>query len=519
MAAIRTVEVDPFFGGFILETLTVGMYGESRNAIREYVQNGFDSIRTAISEHRLLKDGEGLIEIVMHPDGAGLTFRDNGAGLSSENAVDVLTAIGASGKSHKSDAGFRGIGRLAGIVFSSKVTFTTRAAGEDEKTVVVFHADRMRELMSPRRGTRLEARKVMTESVEASIVPVEVGDPPHFFEVRLDGLRDAPVECTEVRALCRFVSQVGPVPYPADFPFRKRLRDMEVRTGIPIEEVRIVVREGKGSPIELRKLYGLDYEVADAGLVQLNDCMLRADDDDRWWLWVGLKEASGSYEDPSVSGLRVRIKNIQIDGTDIFREIFQKAARSNVRFPDWFVGEIFVATGALVPNARRDNFEEDTTWRDVRRDLGSVAKELSSNAYEISNQGQLTLEKLEDKTNDVTEALLAARRGGFRSENRLIEISAEVTKLQKRVASASRNADLPTLSSLQAVGYQLADVKTEAIRALGGGGEAVDVEALELNARDEMLAEVWTILQRGLKPECLAQALKALTEEYGEDFA
>ena len=31
------VAVHPFFGGFVLETLTIGMYGESRNAIREYI--------------------------------------------------------------------------------------------------------------------------------------------------------------------------------------------------------------------------------------------------------------------------------------------------------------------------------------------------------------------------------------------------------------------------------------------------------------------------------------------------
>jgi len=178
-----------------------------------------------------------------------------------------------------------------------------------------------------------------------------------------------------------------------------------------------------------------------------------------------------------------------------------------------------VAAGALVPNARRDNFEEDQAWKEVRRDLGAVAKELSSNAYEISNQGQLTLDKLADKTSEMGEALAAARRGGFRSENRLIEISHEVTKLQKRVASASRDADLPTLASLQALGSELVDVKTEAVRALGGPEQKVDVEEVELKARNAMLAEVWVLLQRGLKPECLAQALKALTNEYGADFA
>ena len=41
------VEFEPYFGGFVLETLTIGMYGEARNAIREYIQNGFDSIQRA----------------------------------------------------------------------------------------------------------------------------------------------------------------------------------------------------------------------------------------------------------------------------------------------------------------------------------------------------------------------------------------------------------------------------------------------------------------------------------------
>ena len=43
MADAKPLKIQPYFGGFVLETLTVGMYGESRNAIREYIQNGFDS--------------------------------------------------------------------------------------------------------------------------------------------------------------------------------------------------------------------------------------------------------------------------------------------------------------------------------------------------------------------------------------------------------------------------------------------------------------------------------------------
>ena len=71
------VHFEPYFGGFILETLTVGMYGEARNAIREYVQNGFDSIQRA-KEIGVLAADEGHIQVTMAADKKSLTIRDDG---------------------------------------------------------------------------------------------------------------------------------------------------------------------------------------------------------------------------------------------------------------------------------------------------------------------------------------------------------------------------------------------------------------------------------------------------------
>ena len=101
----------PYFGGFILETLTVGMYGQARNAIREYIQNGFDSILRA-REIGVLKPDAGQILITMASDKKSLRIRDDGAGLPAKSAVATLTRVGASTKTHTRNAGFRGIGWL-----------------------------------------------------------------------------------------------------------------------------------------------------------------------------------------------------------------------------------------------------------------------------------------------------------------------------------------------------------------------------------------------------------------------
>lgn len=46
----------PYIGSYVLETLTTGMYGQSENALREYVQNSFDSIRQAVRLGMILKE-------------------------------------------------------------------------------------------------------------------------------------------------------------------------------------------------------------------------------------------------------------------------------------------------------------------------------------------------------------------------------------------------------------------------------------------------------------------------------
>ena len=516
MAEDRTLSIEPFFGGFILETLTVGMYGESRNAIREYIQNGFDSIQRAIRDLKSLAPGTGLIEIEMAEDFKSLRIRDNGAGLSTKLAVEALTSIGASGKDYSSDAGFRGIGRLAGIVFSDEVSFRTKAAGEAEQTTVTFSAATMRELMSPSKGSTLSAEMLLKKCVKAMISDAVASDPA-FFEVTLVGFTDAPEECTSVHAMEDFVAQVAPVPYAADFPFQGQIHAYAKAARIPIDEVKVSVRVDDGEPTMITKLYGDGFDVdEEGGRAELTECETLKSDHNFWWAWVGKKSVSGSYVDGRIRGLRVRSKNIQIDGTDVIREIFQKHAKSYVRFPDWYVGEVFIDASALVPNARRDGFEETANWKVVRQELATVCKELGRQAYELSNKGQLTVANLTDKVADARERLESLRRTDFRNTDRTIALSADVTKLQQRVARASKNAEPSVLSSLQAIGSELVDIKTEAVRKVAPPAPVVDTEAIEQAARDGLIRELRTLFETNLGPPCLVIVRNLLREEYGE---
>lgn len=502
------VSFTPYFGGFILETLTVGMYGEARNAIREYIQNGFDAILKA-RETDILGRGAGQILITMAPDKKSLTIRDDGAGISAKSAVATLTRIGASTKKHAQNAGFRGIGRLAGIVFSDRLTFITKAKGERQQTRVVFDAKAMRDAMAPSRGSSASAQELMSAFVRPFQEPSSRLD-DHFFEVRLEGLRDAPNECTSPKAMRDFVSQVAPVPYPTDFPFSQELADAARAAKIPIEEVAITV-VGGGRTVPVHKLYGALYEF-DGGEINLTGCEICVSPTGRWWAWIGKKEESGAYTDARVRGLRVRVRNIQIDGAELFRDIFRDNAKSQIRFQDYFLGEIFMAPTALVPNARRDGFEEDASWRSVRAELGSVAKALGREAYAVSTAGRLSLAAQRESLKKVRADFKALKKAGFADVDKTVALTRTITTNQQRVAKASEAADQPTSAALSAVGSEFADMKLEALRHVGAAAAELDREKVETEARDALMADIMEVLEEGLSPACLIEVRELLAE-------
>ena len=135
----------PHIGAFVLETLTLGMYGEPKHTLREYVQNSFDAVRAA-RQFGYLK-APGQVTVSLRPDRIVIT--DNGLGVRADQAWQTLTSIGASKKERQHEAGFRGIGRLAGMAYCDELVFQTRFPGERVVTTIRFNAREILAAMEP----------------------------------------------------------------------------------------------------------------------------------------------------------------------------------------------------------------------------------------------------------------------------------------------------------------------------------------------------------------------------------
>ena len=366
--------------------------------------------------------------------------------------------------------------------------------------------------MTPRKGSAKSALDLMKESVVAFRSPNRKIK-KHFFEVRLEGFADAPDECKSPQVMYDFVSQVAPVPYPENFPFRNKLREEAEKYGIPIEEVRITIKNGNTKPTPVTKQYTNKYKFK-SGSIALNDCEIHSSRTKKWWAWVGKKTESGSYIDTRVSGLRVRVRNIQIDGTGIIRDIFRDHAKTHIRFQDYYLGEVFVKPDAVVPNARRDGFEEDENWKRLRRELAVVVKKLGRDAFQVSRQGQLSETSLKANLKKSKQELTRLRKGEFSNTDGVIALSKRVTTYLDRIAQGVLGADMETAAQLQAIGSAFTDIRQEALSHVASAASTVDREKVQQEARDEFLEEILLLLEDVLSPGCFTEVREAIADEF-----
>lgn len=229
------------------------------------------------------------------------------------------------------------------------------------------------------------------------------------------------------------------MPCATNFPFAEKIHGESAKAGLPIDELTVVIEPASGETIYVTKALGAAFKVEDAtALVPLEEIQVYHPAKKRWWGWLGIKDVPGHYKDADVRGIRVRAKNIQIDGEALVRQIFEQRSASNKRYQDWFVGEIFVDPRALTPNARRDGFEDTPAWREVQKEIAAtVCKDAGSSAQNISNKGQLTLLKLTEKAVALEENLKSLDTKGPKATDKAIELSASATKLHAQVARPS----------------------------------------------------------------------------------
>ncbi|KTE32409.1 MULTISPECIES: ATP-binding protein [unclassified Sphingopyxis] len=372
-------------GSYSLESLTTGMYEDPRHCIREYVQNGYDAIRAARAVE-LIGPAEGLVTVSISGSQSRptITVKDDGTGIPSAQAVGILVSVGASTKRSTLNAGFRGIGRLAGIAYCTTLRFSTTVAGEDVATIVEFDCGRLRGFMKPSADYQ-DIREVIRQCSTSDIrtAPVDA----HWTEVEMIGLTGVGLEFAEIEKLVPYLRQVCPTDYSDRFTFAPRIRNFAETVGHPIGSIEVETRY-KRERTQILKAYDDATPTSDPRKPStVNDIELINNAELGWHGWIARSNFKGELTDDTVAGVRFRMKNIQIDGSSLIETLGSELTLGGTegRLQRYAVGEIFITNPAVIPNARRDGFEDSAAWRQIRTDVKTkVAKRVVTLVREAS---------------------------------------------------------------------------------------------------------------------------------------
>lgn len=360
----------PIIGKDVLELLSSSMYINVLSVYREYIQNGADSIGTA-KESGLLSRGPGRVHLSVDQQRRVVRIRDNGAGLRRNEFVERLVAFGASRKRGSRARGFRGVGRLAGLAYCQELIFRAKAVEDAQVSELRWDCRKMKTLL--RNEKYADDLEKLVRDVVIARTFIDGTLPAHFFEVELMGIvRHGNDALMDSAAIQRYLEQVAPIPFAPEFCYGEQIEEM-LRPHVNLGNVEITIN---GAERPLYRPYRNEFEarkgVCDrfGKLQQLN--IPGADGTTAAVGWILHHSYFGAFPKNSpIKGLRLRSGNMQIGEAELLDEIFPEP-----RFNSWVVGEVHIMDGRILPNARRDHFEQSVHFRSVLGQLTPIARDV-----------------------------------------------------------------------------------------------------------------------------------------------
>lgn len=359
-------------GKDILELVSSSMYVDPMTVYREYIQNAADAIDLARADGLIPGDQPGVVAIAFDTPSRTVRIRDNGAGVPWGRFVRTLTGLGGSAKRGTQARGFRGVGRLAGLGYAQELVFRSRVAGEAEVSELRWDCRRLKALLRSSEFAGGVA-DLITQVVTVARIPAGV-EPQRFFEVELRGIvRLRSDRLMTPAAVAEYLSQVAPVPFSPEFSFGAEISSA-IRAAMQPVDLHIHVA-GAETP-----LYRPHRDTFDAGggrTLAYESVEIRQvpdmDGAPAALAWVLHHPYEGAIPVANlVKGLRLRSGDVQVGDGAVLEELFAEQ-----RFNAWSVGEVHVLDRRIVPNGRRDDFEQNAHLNNLMNQLAPLAREVS----------------------------------------------------------------------------------------------------------------------------------------------
>jgi molecular chaperone HtpG len=289
-----------------------------------------------------------------------------------------------------------------------------------------------------------------------------------FFEVELNGvIRHRNDRLLSAAAVRDYLAQVAPLPFSPDFKFGSeisaalkayvKLGDLDIRikgTEGPIyrphqNAIEVGDRNfDKVTELEVKELAGIDGGIAAVA----------------WVLHHGYHGALPAKT--LIKGIRLRTGNVQVGDNALLEDMFPEP-----RFNGWAVGEVHVIDSKVLPNGRRDHFEQSAHFDNLLNQLTPIVREIAKHCRD-SSIGRKWLREFEMHKSAALEKARTVSRGGISKMTRrsYIDAVAKSIKAMRKVVG-TRHIGEDTRATLTA---EAGAVEARLQKLLGEKAEATD---------------------------------------------
>lgn len=517
-------------GKNILENLTSAMYTDSRFVYREYVQNAADAVDAAIKQNILTKES-ALIDIHIYNKDRMIVIEDNATGISKNEAGASLGNIADSLKDKNVHKGFRGIGRLGGLAYCNRLLFETSVKGENVKTIMTWDAKLLQDILNDP-ADRSDAINVIQRIVKLEEQPEDIEK--HYFKVVLLDIKNSNDTLLNKDEIIEYLGQVAPVDFEKPkFQVLSDLKKYIEESGHVLDTYNVRINNENLYKIYTTKLMGADGKTRYDEISGIKTEEFYNDNNELLaWCWVGISKFDKRIPEKynPQRGIRLKKSNIQLGDANTLNKLHKEQDRGNY----YFVGEVHAVHKDLIPNARRDYFNENETLKIFENEL----REYFSSIYELyrcASDANSALKKQNDYVEKHKQYIEKSKTGNFTNKEEKLKLFKDVQDAKEKAEKAKK--DLERIEKKTTENSALKRVVTAIKKEYKTDISPVNIEVPEVmepeienkkpkeglradklnklsRAERKLVSDIYAIIQKALDPETAENVIRKIEEKY-----
>jgi hypothetical protein len=424
--------------------LSHDLYPRKLEVVREYIQNASDAIDAFTPISDAIEDrSEPVIKLSVQQ--RSLLIFDNGLGMDAEE-IYKLKRIAYSEKKVGEEAGYKGIGRLAGIAVADKLKISSTSYGDPVLHHFEFRAKEMREEVSEnkKKGIQEPATAVINRHTSLWSVPTDPKD--HHTMVEIRGISELWPELLDTTVLKEYVGDIAPVEFSPEFTWGTKISQRLRQSVSDYSPKTIYLSFPNGERVRIYKPYTNDMKVAEPDYFEVVD---QANPNKTlafcWYATKGQQildqirpagkiftvDGDDAMEKKRFAGLVYKLFGFSIGDRSLTARTLW--GRSGPRAL-WFTGEIHIIDKDVSPTTDRSDFVENEPRKRLYQGAQRIPLKLNKLAQKISDNRKAfdDAQKFQDKLQNWKERLDAGRieRSELKSIRR--ELNENLSDVRKR---------------------------------------------------------------------------------------